>query len=718
MKSTNIRFKDFVKYVHDYFQSEISYDEVENILFLDEDYNKDSPVSLGKSLLLNRLMFSGTKVSGEPIIFDQLLNSGINVWIADNLKGKSTVFKVIKYALTGTDSIKPDIKKWISEIILEFTIGSVVYTIYIDKTGRDKGALYAFNIQRFLDLKSNQKLDTIEKEKEFEFKSRNQLEEKLQEFFFDHFSFYTLKYTSKSPGKDQFGLSTGNLSWSTYFKSIYLESKDYDFLFFDSERIGAQGRKIFEMILGLRLTYPINMLSLQRDRVLEETGKLKLVDRTSNESRSAKRVTVTDRYAIVQKQLLDLKDLTAPQFDEKSLIDEYSAIQDRLNERRKTLRTSSDQLQDRQTELRNLNEELRNLEGDKTKIKQELIQLDKKELNIKIYKDGNSFFSNLEIKVCPHCDTEISENRKAIEQQNHTCSLCGETSVDERNNNEELEASIANIGEERKGHNTKLKAIEKNIDDLNDSMSLTNSIIDELHKNLGSSNNFETDTLRLAEIEKRIEAINRQRRAQQELFAKHEDLIKEEAILNFQINAMESDAASDNNAAIDSGELKVRILDYALQALERKRGQVNKDLINKLEQLILSEVHAFGLSSIDKIQINEKYDLIFTQNQVQESFNDLNEGEKLRVKLAFYLSLIQLDIEHKLGRHPRFLIFDSPGSEEMIPQHLLGLADVFKGINNRLKDKLQIFIGTALREFSEISDAERTVIKEKNEFIF
>ena len=109
---------------------------------------------------------------------------------------------------------------------------------------------------------------------------------------------------------------------------------------------------------------------------------------------------------------------------------------------------------------------------------------------------------------------------------------------------------------------------------------------------------------------------------------------------------------------------------------------------------------------------------MFTQNEVTESFSDLAEGEKLRVKLAFYLSLIQLDIEHQLGRHPRFLIFDSPGSEEMIEEHLHGLSDILKNVNERFKNELQIFVGSALREFSQITDAEKAVIKGKDEFIF
>lgn len=322
MSNTDINYKEFIKYVHQRFETKISLKKIEDILRLEEDYNKDSPASLGKSLILNRLIFTGVKNSGEEFSYDQKLFTGLNVWIADNLKGKSTIFKIVKYALTGVESIKPDLKEWINEIILEFQIGLDVYTIYIDKSDRDKGALYSFGLKKFFDIRKNHKLKTIEKEKEFEFSSKTKLVEKIQEFFFDHFSFYTLKYTQKSSAKDDFELNTSNLSWATYFKSIYLESNNYEYLFFDKENFGAQGRKIFEMILGLPLTYPINMLGIQRDKVSENIGKLRLLDKSKTENKKFKKEQIEKEYTEIKRNLEDIKNSGKLEFNEKPLSEE------------------------------------------------------------------------------------------------------------------------------------------------------------------------------------------------------------------------------------------------------------------------------------------------------------------------------------------------------------------------------------------------------------
>lgn len=718
MSGTEINYREFIKYVHQKFADDISSEEVEDLLQLEESYNKDSPASLGKSLSLNRLIFSGTKMSGDLINFDQILHKGINIWIADNHKGKSTIFKIIKFALTGNDSIKKDIKSWIDEILLEFTIGRITYTCHIDRTGRDKGALYSFNIEQYNFFKGNQKLDTLQKDVEFVFNSRQDFEDKLQKFFFEQFSFYNLKYTQKTGGKDSFDLTTSSLSWSTYFKSIYLESSNYEYLFFDTEKFGAQGKKIFEMILGLPLTYPINMLNVQRDRVSEKIGQIKLVDKSKTDTTKSTKEKLDKRYQEVLKELELINKNTEINFNERPLIEEYTKIQDKVNQIRINQRTVTDSYQAEKAKLIPLEEEIRNLESDKRKIDAEIIKLKKQELNLELYKQSQSFFSNLDIKTCPHCELQVSDAKKENERDHHICSLCGEESTEQKVEESEILQKANQIKDEIKGHNDKLKKINSTINDAELVVKKVKKSIQDHYGKMIAIPSIDPDNKRLKEIENEIALINKERENHKNPIEKKEELIKEEAVLNFQleeIKKMELNVVSEELVTLN---LKKTILDYALSALEKKRIILNKDILGKLEQLILNEINAFGLKSITQIEINDRYELIFTQNDVPISFNDLTEGEKLRVKLAFYLSLIQLDIEHSLGRHPRFLIFDSPGSEEMVPKHLQGLSDIFKNINDRFKDQLQIFVGSALREFSQITDKDRTFIKNEDEFVF
>ncbi len=438
MDERQINYKDFLKYVHEHFAEITTLEEVEGILHLEDDYNKDSPNSLGKSLVIDRLLFTGQKKTRESFTFDQPVYHGVNVWIADNHKGKSTIFKIIKFALTGADSIKKDIKPWITEILLQFSIGKITYTCYINRTGRDRGGVYRFSIDRFIKLRENQKLDDVQKDIEFEFNNRIQFEEKIQDFFFEQFSFYTLKYTQKNSAKDSFELNTSSLSWATYFKSIYLESNNYEYLFFDNEKYGSQGKKIFEMILGLPLTYPINMLNIQMERVMETIGKMRLMDKTKLEFNKNKKVQLEMRLAEVTLEMKVLQEGQKIEFNDRPLVEEYNKLFEKINESRKQQRVVSEAYQKGKNELIALEAELQSLEGDKVKISSEITKLKKRELNIDIYRQSESFFTNLEIKTCPHCEKKVSEDKKKSEIEDHICSLCGEESKDQKVDPEEI----------------------------------------------------------------------------------------------------------------------------------------------------------------------------------------------------------------------------------------------------------------------------------------
>ena len=103
-------FEKFTTELHEQFQGSLSKEEVTQLLKLGESYSKDSPMSTGKSLVINYLTFKGEKKTGDFIDYSQKIDTGINIWIADNLTGKSSILKVIKFAFTGNNSLKNDIK--------------------------------------------------------------------------------------------------------------------------------------------------------------------------------------------------------------------------------------------------------------------------------------------------------------------------------------------------------------------------------------------------------------------------------------------------------------------------------------------------------------------------------------------------------------------------------------------------------------------------------
>lgn len=668
-------FEEFIKTVHKQFSDEISQKELYELLDLDGNYDKDNPNSTGKYLKISRIKFTGEKVIEgvtEKIDYDRKLSGGVNVWIADNSKGKSSVFKIIKYALTGRNSLKKDIANWLHEIYLEFKLGEICYTVFIDMSQRRKnGSLLKVSIDELL---MEEKLDDLLIV--FEFDSEKMLQQKMEEFFFHQMSFYSLKWTQKDSNKDSLGLIESKTSWKTYFKSIYLESKDYGTLFLN-ESYGNQEQKILEMILGLKLTYPINRLKVKKDVFENQMAQ----ENISNNVDADKQLEILNNakkeLSKVELEILRIETEIKKQFNNDKLFEKRSIL--------------SDKIMDASRRLDSLKEQKTNLQDEINKTKRNINNLNE-------YIEFGSYYNGLEITVCPHCDGEISHDKKITEKETHICMVC--------NNVMDKSDNILEYEEKLEGQKIQLRSLEESLASVENISRLTEQ---ELNKFLSE---FEI-------IENKIK-INNSSKLYNQQQERVNELREEKGALKREIENLETALGTSSNVNKKANtQIKINVLNYAIELLQNRRFSESKNIYDRFNELMLNQLSEFGLNSIDKIILDKSLNIKFIQNQETVTFNELNEGEKLRVKIAFFLSLIQLDIEYKVGRHPRFLIVDSPGKEEVVKRDLTGLSNIFKDIDNKYNDKLQIFVGTALSEFQyATTDSNKVEKKEMDEFIF
>jgi hypothetical protein len=695
----------FTKELYIEFSNSLTFEEVESLLEIKEAYNKDTPLSTGKNLSLTYISFNGEKsttekqsYSGNQINFEQEIQSGINIWIADNLKGKSSVLKVIKYALTGNNSLKPNIKKWIKHIIINFKIGNKHYTIYLNTEGR---------LNAFLLNGTFKKPNEIEDHKDqiiIQAKSETEYQEKIQDFFFKQFSYYSLKWTQKSSSKDSNELLESSASWSTYFKSIFLESKDSASLIF-----GGQEKKVFEMLMGLELTYPINRLGLKKDMLNDKKGKQNLFSKMDIKQISIDKQNLELDLDILNKQLETLKDEKPISINK--LYSDYNII---LKEIELTNKISLD--------YENNNHLLRKLfnslgskrssnEVELNRIKKEIEKINKQIISIEEYLDIGIFFSNLDIKHCPSCNHTVSEHKKRTQTEEHKCTLCNE-GVEES----EIDKEVYNDKIDRL-KSLKLKFIEEsNI--LIEDIKVVNLKYDEENKkivNLEAKRIELKDTILLNEDLRKIEKlINIEKGKITPDNLKRENIIKEKAIIEYKISELDK-STQKPKLSIDFDK-QIKLLDTAIIKLNSLRYKIGENILKRLSELMLSEINDFGLKSITEIKISEKFEIQYKQDGDFISFNNIAEGEQLRAKIAFYLSLIQLDIEKNFGRHTRFLIIDSPSKEEADANFLNGLSSVLKSIEERYGDELQILIGTAERGLKDV--VKKQYITRLDEFVF
>lgn len=646
--------------------------ELNEILELNE-YIVELPIATGKRISLDKLRFTGVKNNGDIIDYIQVFNSGINITIADNLKGKSSVFKIVKFALTGRNSLKPDISSWIKTIMLGFSIAAKSYTIYIDKTSaRMSSALYSTAIDQ-LNIKSNDNVI-------FQSNTKSDYEAQIQDFFFNQFSYYPLSWTQKDSAKDSIELREAKSSWSTYFKSIYLESKDTNSFY------GNQGSKTFQVLLGLKYTKIINKMMIRRDFIKNSLAKR---DGDKNTSLVGK-----------EDLLKELKDIEVSLVDLRTNSDylEFQSLKSSQNNlfidiQKSSMKFSSSNNRNYQllVEMNNGQSVCDSLIKENSRLEKEVAKLTRKINDLKEYLETGYFFSNLTIKMCPSCNHEFDMSQT---NEKHECSLCHKPVVSEIENKEQFSERIKQLAEtktilEIKISETieKINVLQKNSKDLEkEKLDIEATLL---------NNDYAELCQRSEQTNRRLNELNKNLKLTTEL---ENELVSQRAILNYRLSLQEADI----NDTIGNLNKKLEVLEIAIDYFINKRFEESQPILKSLQDLMLNEINAFGLPSITNIYIDKVFNIEYTQNGTRIKFEDIAEGEQLRVKLAFYLSIIQLDIQKNYGKHPRLLIIDSPAKEEGDNKYLEGLTAVLIDIEKRYADKLQILIGTAERNLSDI----------------
>lgn len=659
-----------------------------------------------KRLVVKRVKFNGIRKE-EPISFDRTFGEGINMIVADNLKGKSSVFKIIKYALTGDDDIARDIKSWIKNIYVEFYLktdeGIKKVTSFLNfEKARMQGAYYNLEVDEIIDKEIDPRRRIFDADNEKTFKAL------VQDYFFKEFDFYHLNWTQKSPVKDKNELIEAKATWNTYYESIYLASKNSDKLAF-----GNQEELIFQMLLGLKHTHAINRLKVKHEMATFELAKLRDAIRYDVEKSSSNIKNAKKDFERIEKEIDKLKSKELKSVDVSDYFAQRNTLTHDVNARNALLGELEEEklkigrifipirggIHDKAGEIRDY----------KDRVKKAL----KSKINLEEYVQFGIFFSNLEITVCPHCNTPVS---KGFESSNSTeCILCHEVGHTPQVDKSVYESKIASLEAEITGY-------QRQIDLLND------SIANDNQKMFQFSVNVKSIEQKISELEKfnredskkirEIDDILNKADQEVKVFDRLIELEKRKAVLEFQLKEYENQSGTDSSEQEANYVARLELLAEALQGLKDQRTLDNQDILSNFKTLLLEELRDLGIIGITDIRLSESFKISYNQNSNWVSFDDISEGEQLRVKIAFYLSIIQCDIKYNAGRHPRLLIIDSPNKEEGDRTYREGLKNLLHNVSDKYGEHLQIIIGTASRELEDAVDSSKAIIFQEGEFVF
>lgn len=686
--------------------------QIQELLTLDEDaYQRDSPRSVGKTLRVVSIAFSGVKNTGEVIEYARTMADGVNLWVADNSKGKTSIFKVLKLALSGNDSLDKEIMGWLREAWVEFKIGGNSYSVHMTKGENDRSPIYRFyNANR-------QALQTFSPEQVEAAQSFKGVltgyADFIENLFFREFDYYRLQRTQRASQKDNPNLLTVPASWKTYFKAIFLEANDNSFFY------GNQSELVFQMLLGLELTYPINRLKVKADNLKNDIGLYKMQTAPQAAADPARLMELQAELREIERRASVLTQaLTVPATPaQATTLRQLEIARNRYN-------TLSQLQTTLNAEIISGNNEYNDLEKQATRayrsMNESTVEMNKRNRRLNDlteYEQFGEFFNSLEVKTCPSCSHDVATARVVQEKKTGSCRLCTDHQVPAQAIEPEAYAEqIAQLQTEAQGFKDDEYNFKVKLAGLRHQQSLLTKQLDEKKERLAG--------ISLQPVIAEIDQLEKAASAPPPVAVDVLATVTEMTTLNVRKAAIEAEVkslaipGSGTDTQLAEMELKVNLLEIARTELLVMQAERSKTVLNQLEELYLKHLQAFGLLHYEKVSIDGDFRIHFTKHEQDFKFDELSPGEQLRAKLGLYIALIDMDVQFQNGRHPRFIMLDSPAGEEADQTFLEGLKDTLAYIESALGSELQVFVGTAQRELQIAVAPEKVDVRARGEFFF
>jgi hypothetical protein len=611
-----------------------------------------------------RLSDGGTN---RPFTYHRKLGSGLWAWVGKNGSGKSTILNTIIWALTGSDSgLSRRVRGWIRDVLVQFSAGKDEYTSYLTRTsdsGRDalRGGIY----RGFLTL------DQVElgAEPVVRFENRDQMKETIDTFFMQQFGIMSMRWTAHGSAKDDPDLHAHTTTWRTYAHAIHIEDDSYDDLIIDPQKgYGRQDRKILEMMLGVEPARVVSEIQVQADFAREAHGRAR--------SRiSGKQDALRGQIRQLEQECLDIDQAVMLMQQDQTPVEDDSVFVAK-RERRAALLSEQNQLA----------QAINVLEAQNARLESEIFEADRARTAITEQSEVEYLVNSLAVVRCPHCEASVDEPaRLEQERSQHACHVCAQPLTRTR-----TRGDLKVLVKERDGEISQLKAAVKR----------AQAEIVEHQQKLTASRD-ESGKLG-KELEQNVS------RARQGFTESYTSLLvrkgqHEGQLAQLRRNLTEVEAEKGEVEAAATWHL---ILQTAAEIADDYVFSLYRAVYDELTRLVVHLATQFGVPDVERVEIDEKRYVKLTQGGVQLSHHDLARSERVKFKVAFHLALMLLQARAGLGKHPGFLIIDTPGTAEVNHTDFIAMNRDLANIHAEYGDQVQILLATARAEALDHLPAE------------
>lgn len=283
------------------------------------------------------------------------------------------------------------------------------------------------------------------------------------------------------------------------------------------------------------------------------------------------------------------------------------------------------------------------------------------------------FFHQMTPSVCPRCTSKVTPEQQAAETEKHECSLCSkELRLEEVDTIKATAAAGPAVGD-----------VDAPVDDL-EALETALAEAEQSVDTLNTQITAKKDQLAAAETQstsgrEQVPAAEERRRLELELAR------AEGALAAFK-------GSSDPELIDPADPVVVAVLEAAKKVLSNWMSEGQNPLLEQISADIEKLAVGFGADSLSRVKLGGGGRLDVVKGGEQTTYTGLTAGEKLRVKIATAVALIKHGYVAQIGRHPGFLVLDSPAAEEMPEEDLAILMAALVEVAQQAE--MQIFVGT------------------------
>lgn len=587
-----------------------------------------------------------------PFEFDWRPVAGVNgVGSEKNLRGKSSVLKVIQWALVGRSPLRADVQQWVGAANVEFTIGGTAFAVsFTAVDGVPSGHLWQRHPAGEGD---GAKLGSFTDEASFEAVMNSFM---LKWLRLDDISVWA---------KDRLQPH----AWPAYAGALNFNADELDPLI---GNVPTLSTRLLQMFAGTSWAPTIGQVNAAVSRHEYETSQAAEQTKAGGEFAKTQRALAASKVEQAQEALDKLPATAADVAAVFALVGLANDASRASHELQMELMTARGLLADARARVRT--EEARKHAANEDAL-------------------ARMFFNSMEPTQCPRCASKVTEQHRKAEHDDHECSLChsdlDSTALDDHvmvaagvpdDERERLRVTASQASSAANTEDDDDADVVDTMSALEEDVAEAGAVVEAMEARIARANQAEQDAATAAATAEEALSVVQQRQ-QAEI-----DLARAQG-------ALDSFTETPTELPGPDDDLVGAVLKAAKKVVDKWLKADQDPILGMISDEIAKLGREFGIANLDRVALKGNANMIVQTGGAEEGYGAISGGERIRLKIATAIALMRVGKREGVGRHPGLLFIDSPASEEIgagdLSEMLGALVDV------ATEADVQLFVATA-----------------------